>query len=219
MATQQTTRPEPPPARDLRPAGREDAGGLLHRRVLQPHARDAPPRRPPPARRDAGLPAQPGDARRHRRGDRDPEALLRRLGRAHRPRSPRRRPDRAVGDRDDDRGRLHAVRAPRDGLPRRADAPDADHDEHGAGGRGRQRQADHLHARAPRPSSRADRRRLRGLRRRRDDRRRDRRHLGRAGVVVGRTRRRHGAARPDRVVRRQHRARGDEVRRVGVGRA
>ena len=46
---------------------------------------------------------------------------------------------------------------------------------------------------------------------------RDRRHLGRAGVVVGRSRRRHGAALADRRVRRQHGARGDEVRRVGAG--
>ena len=35
----------------------------------------------------------------------------------------------------------------------------------------------------------------------------DRRHLGRAGLVVGRPRRRHRAARADRVVRRQHGAR------------
>ena len=41
----------------------------------------------------------------------------------------------------------------------------------------------------------------------------DRRHLRRAGVLVGRPRRRHRAARADRRVRRQHRARGDEVRR------
>ena len=57
------------------------------------------------------------------------------------------------------------------------DAADADHDQHRAGRRGRERQADHLHAGAARPPPRADRRRLRGLRRRRDDRRRDRRHL------------------------------------------
>ena len=46
------------PARGLRPPGREDAGGLLHRRVLQPHALGAARRRPPPARRDAGLPEE-----------------------------------------------------------------------------------------------------------------------------------------------------------------
>ena len=44
------------PARDLRSPGREDAGGLLHRRVLQPHAGRAARRRPPPAGRHAGLP-------------------------------------------------------------------------------------------------------------------------------------------------------------------
>ena len=47
---------------------------------------------------------------------------------------------------------------------------------------------------------------------------RDRRHLRRAGVVVGRPRRRHRAARADRGVRRRHRARGDEVRRLGARR-
>ena len=52
----------------------------------------------------------------------------------------------------------------------------------------------------------------------RDRRRADRRHLGRAGVVVGRPRHRHRAARADRGVRRQHGARRDEVRRVGAGR-
>ena len=46
----------------------------------------------------------------------------------------------------------------------------------------------------------------------------DRRHLRRAGILVGRPRRRHGAARADRLVRRQHRSRGDEVRRVGAAR-
>ena len=116
----------------LRSPRREDAGGLLHRRVLQPHPRDAARRRPPPAGRDAGVPAEARDARRDGRGDRDPQALLARLGRARRLRAPRRRPDRAVGDGDDDRGRLHALRPPRDRLPRRARAAHADLDEHGA---------------------------------------------------------------------------------------
>ena len=49
-------------------------------------------------------------------------------------------------------------------------------------------------------------------------RRRDRRHHRRAVVVVGRPRDRHGPARADRRLRRQHGARGDEVRRVGAGR-
>ena len=174
--------------------------------------------RSPAARRDAGVPAQPRDARRHRRGDRRAEALLGRLGCAHRPRAPRRRPDRAVGDGDDDRGRLHPLRAPRDRLSRRPDAADADHDQHRPRRRGGERQADHLHAGAARPPPRSDRRRLRGLRRGRDDRRRDRRHLRRSGVLVGRPRRRHRAARADRLVRRQHRSRSDEVRRVGAAR-
>ena len=69
-------------AGDLRPPGREDAGGLLHGRVLQPHAHGAARRRPPPARRDAGLPEARVRARRDGRGDRDPQALLGRLGRA-----------------------------------------------------------------------------------------------------------------------------------------
>ena len=46
-----------------------------------------------------------------------------------RARALRRRRARAVRDGDDDRGRLHDVRAPRDRLPRHARAPDADHDE------------------------------------------------------------------------------------------
>ena len=202
-------------AGDLRPSRREDAGGLLHRRLLQPHARDAARRRPPSAGRDAGLPAEHGDAGRRRRGDRDPQALLARLGGADGARPARRRPDRAVGDRAHDRGRLHALRAPRDALPRRPHPADADHDERRPRRRGRERQADHLHARAARPPSRPDRRRLRGLRGGRDDRRPDRRHLGRAGLLVGRPRRRHRPARADRRLRREHRARGDEVRGVG----
>ena len=62
------------------------------------------------------------------------------------------------------------------------------------------RQADPVLPRPPRPLARADRRRLGGARRRRD-RRLDRR----AGVVVGRPRRRHRAARADRGLRRRHR--------------
>ena len=44
----------------------------------------------------------------------------------------------------------------------------------------------------------------------------DRRDHGRAGVLVGRQGGRHGASLADRGVRRQHRARGDEVRGVGA---
>ena len=62
--------------RDLRPPDREDARRLLHRRLLQPHARSAARGRQASARGDAGLPAPQGDAWRHGRGDRDPQALL-----------------------------------------------------------------------------------------------------------------------------------------------
>ena len=46
--------------------------------------------RSPSARRDAGLPEEERVARRDGRGDRDPQALLGRLGRADRPRASRR---------------------------------------------------------------------------------------------------------------------------------
>ena len=65
--------------------------------------------------------------------------------------------------------------------------------------RGRARQADPVLPRPPRPLARADRRRLGGARRGRD-RRVDRR----AGLVVGRPRRRHRPARADRRLRRRH---------------
>ena len=78
------------PTGDLRPSGREDARGLLRRRVLQPRARDALAGRSPSARRDAGLSEEERVARRDGRGDRHPQALLVRLGRADRPRSSRR---------------------------------------------------------------------------------------------------------------------------------
>ena len=77
-------------------------------------------------------------------------------------------------------------------------------------------QADHLHAGPARPPSRPDRRRVRGVRRRRARRRRDRRDDRRAVVLVGRPRDRHRPARADRRLRREHGARGDEVRRVGA---
>ena len=44
-------------------------------------------------------------------------------------RAPRRRHDRAVGDGDDDRGRLHPLRPSRDRVPRRARAANADLDQ------------------------------------------------------------------------------------------
>ena len=72
------------------------------------------------------------------------------------------------------------------------------------------RQADPLLPGPPRPPPRADRRRLR-----RAHRGRDRRLDRRAGLVVGRPRHRHGAARADRGLRRRHRAapRGASSRR------
>ncbi len=81
------------------------------------------------------------------------------------------------------------------------------------------RQADPLLPGAPRPPPRADGRRLR-----RAHRRRDRRLDRRAGLVVGRARDGHGAARPDRGLRRRHRAgraalRRDARRRDGHRRA
>ncbi len=109
------------------------------------------------------------------------------------------RRDRADGDGDDDRGRLLAVRPPRDRLPRLPRAPQPDHAQRARGRRGRARQADPVLPRAPRPLARADRRRLgrpRG--------RRDRGVHRRAGLLVGRARRRHRPARPDRRLRRRH---------------
>ena len=90
----------------------------------------------PPARDRAGLPEHGLDARRDRRGDRGPQALLGRLERPRGPRAARGRRDRAVGDRDDDRGRLRAVRPPRDRLPRLPGAPHADHAQRPRGRRG-----------------------------------------------------------------------------------
>ena len=51
-------------------------------------------------------------------------------------RAPRGRRDRAVRDRDDDRGRLRAVRPPRDRLPRLHGPPHAGHAQRARGGRG-----------------------------------------------------------------------------------
>ena len=60
---------------------REDARGVLHRRVLQPHARRAARRRPAPAGLMQVFQKQARVARRHGRGDRDPQALPRTTGR------------------------------------------------------------------------------------------------------------------------------------------
>ena len=121
----------------------------------------------------------------------------------------RRRRDRAVGDRADDRGRLHAVRPPRDGLPRRARAPDAHLDNV-------RRVVD---AAAPKSILFFPARHDHWLVQTGDGYAahvsgRDRRLDGRAVLVVGRARDRHGAARADRLVRRRHRARDEAFRRL-----
>ena len=102
---------------------------------------------PPPARADAGLPAQGVDPRRDRRGDRGAQAVRRAPRAATARGSTASRTlevhalhegdaDRAVGDGDDDRGRLRAVRPPRDRLPRLHGPPHADHAQRARGRRG-----------------------------------------------------------------------------------
>src|SRR6186713_2695076 len=59
------------------PPCREDPGGLLLRRLLQLREGDARARRSPPARADAGLPAQGVDPRRRGRGARRDPAVRR----------------------------------------------------------------------------------------------------------------------------------------------
>ena len=200
-------------------ARRADPRRLLLRRVLQPDQGAARARGPRPARGRAGLPAQGVAPRRDRRGDRRPARVRRagtrrtarwvgRLGRARGQGAARGRPDRAVGDRDDDRGAVRALRPPRDRLPRLPRAAHARDAQRPRGRRGRGGQADPVLPRAPRPLARADRRRL-GRARRGRDRRLDRR----AGVLVGRARRRHRPARADRGVRRRHGRGGAGLRR------
>ena len=130
------------------------------------------------------------------------------LGPARGPRAVRGRGHRAARDGHDDRGRLRAVRPPRDRLPRVARPPHAHHAQRPRGRRGGARQADLLLPRPPRPLARADRRRL-GRARRRGDRRVDRR----PGVLVGRARDGNRPARPHRRLRRRHGARRAQVRR------
>ena len=122
----------------------------------------------------------------------------------------------AVGDGDDDRGRLHALRPPRDGLPGRARPPDADRDQ-----RRRVLEAANGKPIIFMPA--------------RHDHHRVQTGDGYAAYVAGATSARRSASRPtprrpggaaaasapcrtlaDRLLRRQHRARGDEVRRVGA---
>src|SRR5919204_138930 len=55
----------------VRPPGREDARRVLHRRVLQPRARNASAGRPPAPCRDAGVPEEALIPRRDRQGHRD----------------------------------------------------------------------------------------------------------------------------------------------------
>ena len=74
-------RAAPARARDLRPAGRQDARRLLLRRVLHVLTRGPRLRRAPPAGPDAGVPARPLGARRDRRGAGDPAAVRRTRGR------------------------------------------------------------------------------------------------------------------------------------------
>ena len=89
----------------------------------------------------AGVPEAALGARRHRRGDRGAEALRPDGAGAgwetRGPRPPRGRRDRAVGAGPADRGRLLAVRPPRDRLPRLLVAPHADHAQRARGGGGR----------------------------------------------------------------------------------
>ncbi len=208
-------RTTPPRPRGLRPACRAHARGLLLRRLLQ--LLQAGPRGQghPPARAHAGLPEVHRGAvlggideaiamlkqcsGRHveRRGRR---VVGRRLGRARGDGALRRRRHRALGDGHDDRGRLLALRPPRDGLPGSAHAAHADLDERAPRRRGRRRQADPLLPGALRPLPGPGRRRL-GRAHRRRHRRVDRR----AGLVVGRQGRRHGAPRAHRRLRRRHR--------------
>ncbi len=156
---------------------------------------------------------------RDRRSDRDPEAVQRpqalrrlvggRLGRARRAGALRRRCDRAVRDRHDDRRRLRALRAPRNVVSRRAGAAHAHRDERARDRRRRGRQGRAVLPRALRPPSRADRRRVCRVHLRRA-RRLDRRERR----VVGLARDGDGPARADRRLRRKHRARDREVRAV-----
>ena len=185
-----------------------DPGGLLHRRLLQPREGAAGGGGPAPAGHDAGVPEGRVGAGRDRRGDRRAEGVRRARGRrrlgaglgpAGGARAARGRRDRAARDRDDDRGRLLAVRPPRDRLPRLPGPAHAGDAQRARGGGGRARQADPLLPGAPRPLAGADRRRLgrpRGGR--------DRRVHRRPGVVVGRHGHRHRAARADRGLRRRH---------------
>ena len=135
MATEVSTRLDPDVFR--LPVERIRAGLLLGR-LLRLHQAAARGRGPPPARDDAGVPeaatrCSAGSTRRSRSSScaRARPTDERRGSRAGTSstvqRAARGRRDRAARDGDDDRGRLQPVRAPRDGLPRRAGAALADH--------------------------------------------------------------------------------------------
>ena len=213
---------DPPPSgsrRDLRPAGREDAGGLLHRRVLQPRAR----RRCSPTVATRGSSCRSSRSKHAVLGGMDEAIAILKLC-SH----------------DWDALTVHALY---DGdriepwetvmtiegdytlfahletvylgvLARRT----LDRDERRRACSRRRtasrssscRRATTTTASRPATATPRTSRARRSARDRRDDRR--------AGLLVGRARRRHRPARADRGVRRQHGARRDEVRRVGARR-
>ena len=152
-------------------AGRENPRRLLLGHLLRPDQGVARGRGAAAAGDDAGVRQARGAARRDRRGARGaaplrrPAARRRRLGGrlagAHRPRAARGRPDRALGDGDDDRRRLQPLRPPGDGLPGDAGAALAGDEQRAPGGRRGGGQIGPLLPRPPRPLAGADRRRLR----------------------------------------------------------
>ncbi|CAA9476235.1 MAG: Nicotinate phosphoribosyltransferase, partial [uncultured Solirubrobacteraceae bacterium] len=204
-------------SRGLPAARRTVACGLLQRRVLQLHQGAARSRRASSARPHAGLPEAGLGPGWHRRGDRGAEAVLghegagrrvaRRLAGARRSRAARGRRHLASRDGADDRGRLRALRPPRDRVRRLPRAPQPDHGQRARRRARGRRQAGALLPRSSRPLAGADRRRL-GRPRGRRDRRLDRR----PGLLVGRLRGRNGAPRPDRRLRGRHRGRRARLR-------
>ena len=165
---------------------------------------------------DAGVPAPQRDARRHGRGDRDPRALLARLGlRSTSGRSTTAtaiEPWETVMTIEGDYTLFAHLETVYLGVLARRTLISTNAER---GAAGREREADHLHAGTPRPSPCADGRRLRRL-------------LAGAmsgtrsaspptpGFLVGRSRRRHRPPLAHRRLRRRHRARSEEVRRMGA---
>ena len=206
--------------RRVRPAGREDPRRLLQGRVLHLHAGRARAGRAPPAGADAGLPAPSLGARRHGRGHRHPARVLgptarRRLLGARLGRSSRCarcttattvEPWETVLTIEGDYGLFAHLETLYLGSLARRTLISRNVREVVDAARGKPilyfpARFDHW----PRP----DRRRLR-----RPHRRRDRRVDRRPGLVVGRARDRHRAARPDRGLRRGHRGRRRGLRRT-----